>query len=94
MGIRPMPQVHSAVIRLEFREPEVEVRDEQVFEGLVRSVFTQRRKTLSNALKAFAADRGVDARAAIADAGLDGQRRPETLQLTELTRLADYFASA
>ena len=92
-AFRPMPQVYSAVIRLEFREPEVEVRDEQVFEGLVRSVFTQRRKTLSNALKAFAADRGVDARAAIADAGLDGQRRPETLQLTELARLADRFPS-
>jgi 16S rRNA (adenine1518-N6/adenine1519-N6)-dimethyltransferase len=92
-AFRPAPRVHSAVIRLEFHEPEVAVRDERVFEGLVRSIFTQRRKTLANALKPFAADRGVDARAAIADAGLDGQRRPETLQLTELARLADRFSS-
>ncbi len=92
-AFRPAPKVHSAVIRLEFHEPEVAVRDERVFEGLVRSIFTQRRKTLANALKPFAADRGVDARAAIGDAGLDGQRRPETLQLAELARLADRFPS-
>jgi hypothetical protein len=30
---------------------------------------------------------------ALAEAGVDGQRRPETLQLVELARLADVFAS-
>jgi len=92
-AFRPMPRVHSAVLRLDFHDVEIAMRDEAVFEAMVRSIFTQRRKTLSNALKPFADDRGTDARAAIAAAGLDGVRRPETLQLTELARLADIFPS-
>ena len=38
--------------------------------------------------------RGADAPAALAAAGIDGRRRPETLELVELVRLADVFASA
>ena len=57
-------------------------------------MFTQRRKTLSNALKPFGTAVGVDPVTALTEAGIDGQRRPETLQLVELARLADVFASA
>ena len=92
-AFRPAPRVQSAVLRLDFHAPDVTVRDEVTFESLVRSIFTQRRKTLSNALRRFAEDHQVDPRAAIRSAGLDGQRRPETLQLTELARLADVFPS-
>jgi len=35
-----------------------------------------------------------DSGAALDASGIDRRRRPETLQLTELARLADYFASA
>ena len=55
---------------------------------MVRSMFTQRRKTLSNALKPFAEDRGANARRALARAGSTGAP-PETLQLEEFARLAD-----
>jgi 16S rRNA (adenine1518-N6/adenine1519-N6)-dimethyltransferase len=92
-AFRPAPKVHSAVIGLTFHDPAVEMRDEPTFEALVRSIFTQRRKTLTNALGRFAAARGTTARDAIARAALDGTRRPETLQLTELARLADAFPS-
>ena len=92
-AFRPSPKVHSAVLRLDFHDLEIAMRDEPTFEALVRSIFTQRRKTLANALRRFADDRGVNAREAIARAGLDGMRRPETLQLTELARLADVFFS-
>jgi 16S rRNA (adenine1518-N6/adenine1519-N6)-dimethyltransferase len=92
-AFRPSPKVHSSVLRLEFHPPEVAVLDEETLEALVRSIFTQRRKTLGNALKPFAESRHVDPRAALAAASLDGQRRPETLQLTELARLADVFPS-
>jgi 16S rRNA (adenine1518-N6/adenine1519-N6)-dimethyltransferase len=92
-AFRPAPRVQSAVLRLEFHEPTVAVRDEAVFEQLVRSIFTQRRKTLANALKPFAEAHGMSAKTAIADAALDGTRRPETLQLTELARLAEIFPS-
>jgi 16S rRNA (adenine1518-N6/adenine1519-N6)-dimethyltransferase len=92
-AFRPMPKVHSAVIRLEFRAPSVVLSDEATFERLVRTVFTRRRKTIVNALKPFADARGVDARAAAAAAGIDGRRRPETLQLAEFARLADVFVT-
>ena len=57
-AFRPIPKVHSAVLRLDFRDPEVAMKDEATFERLVRSIFTQRRKTLLNALKPFAEERG------------------------------------
>ncbi|MGH9330387.1 MAG: 16S rRNA (adenine(1518)-N(6)/adenine(1519)-N(6))-dimethyltransferase RsmA [Vicinamibacterales bacterium] len=91
-AFRPPPKVWSAVVRLRFRAPKVEVQDKAVFEAVVKSIFTQRRKTLSNALKPFAAARGREAAATIAAAGLDGRRRPETLQLSELARLAAIFS--
>jgi 16S rRNA (adenine1518-N6/adenine1519-N6)-dimethyltransferase len=91
-AFRPMPKVQSAVVRLTFRAPAVAVADDKVLVQLVRSVFTQRRKTLSNALANFAASRGRDAKQALAAAGIDPSRRPETLQLVEFARLADSFA--
>jgi 16S rRNA (adenine1518-N6/adenine1519-N6)-dimethyltransferase len=88
-AFRPMPKVHSAVVRLTFRPPPVDVKDQKVLVELVRSVFTQRRKTLSNSLASFAEARGKNARAALTAAGIDPMRRPETLQLVEFARLAD-----
>ena len=93
-AFRPPPKVHSTVLRLRFRPPAVPVADERVFEAMVRSVFTQRRKTLGNALGPFARAHGQDAAAALAAAGIDARRRAETLQLSEFARLADVFASA
>ena len=93
-AFRPMPKVRSAVVRLTFRPPLVAVRDQTAFVELVRSIFTQRRKTLANALGPFAASRGMDPKAALGQAGIDSARRPETLQLIELTRLADVFSAS
>ena len=93
-AFRPPPKVSSAVLRLAFRPPRVSVSDEAVFTKMVRTMFTQRRKTLNNALKGFAEPFATSASEALARAGIDGRRRPETLQLVELARLADVFASA
>jgi len=90
-AFRPAPRVHSAVVRLAFRPPAVVVGDERRFEALVRSMFTQRRKMLGNALEAFAATHDTHAAEALRRAGLDPTRRPETLQLAEIARLADTF---
>ena len=92
-AFRPAPKVHSAVINLRFRPPAMALLDEPVFEAMVRAMFTQRRKTLANALAPYAASRNASAPHALAAAGIDPRRRPQTLQLTELARLADYFAS-
>jgi 16S rRNA (adenine1518-N6/adenine1519-N6)-dimethyltransferase len=93
-AFRPPPKVHSSVVRLGFRPPPFALADEAAFVAMVRSMFTQRRKALSNALRPYADSRGRSAAAALAGAGLDPRRRPETLQLAELARLADVFASS
>ena len=92
-AFRPSPKVHSTVVQLRFRPPAVPLADEPAFEAMVRSMFMQRRKTLVNALGPFAASRRAEAGVALDRASIDRRRRPETLQLTELARLADYFAS-
>ena len=91
-AFRPAPKVHSAVLSLRFRPPAVLLTDEPTFESLVRTIFTQRRKTLLNALRPFATVRNRDAGRTLADAGIDPSRRPETLHLAELARIADRFA--
>ena len=88
-AFRPPPKVWSSVIRLHFRPPSVPVRDRRRFENLVRSLFSQRRKMLGNALRPAASARGAVAAEALRDAGIDPTRRPETLHLEELARLAD-----
>ncbi|HEX6975480.1 MAG TPA: 16S rRNA (adenine(1518)-N(6)/adenine(1519)-N(6))-dimethyltransferase RsmA [Vicinamibacterales bacterium] len=92
-AFRPAPKVRSAVIKLRFRAPAIDLADEPEFEAMVRSMFTQRRKTLLNALRAYAGSRGAQPGEALTVAGIDPGRRAETLQLSELSRLADFFAS-
>ena len=93
-AFRPSPKVSSSLVRLRFHPPDPPIRSPQIFEALVQSVFTRRRKTLANALRACE-QRGVPSHlspsAALERAGLDGRRRPETLTIGEFGRLADVF---
>ena len=92
-AFRPPPKVHSAVVRLTFRPPTVQIGDHDVFVKMVRTMFTQRRKTVANALKPFGLDRGLAPLAPLAAAGIDPTRRPETLTLPEMARLANAFVA-
>ena len=87
-AFRPPPTVTSAVVRLVFRPPAVDVGDARVFERIVRGVFLQRRKTMMNALAPVAAS--LDRRPAdlIARAGVDPRVRPENLTLADFARLS------
>lgn len=91
-AFRPPPDVRSALIRLTFRPPLFQLKDAALFERMVRSMFTQRRKTLGNALGAFAAEIDTNPAHVLAAAGIDPRRRPETLEVIEIARLADTFA--
>ena len=91
-AFRPAPKVRSAVVRLVFRPPPPDVEHPALLMELVRSVFTQRRKMLSNALEPVASKRGRDAHAILVAAELDPRRRPETLELAEWARLTASFA--
>jgi 16S rRNA (adenine1518-N6/adenine1519-N6)-dimethyltransferase len=86
-AFRPMPEVTSAVVRLDFSSaPRLEIP--RAFSRLVRGIFTMRRKVLANALGPVAAGAGLESRALLEAAGIDGRRRPETLTVDELLRLA------
>jgi 16S rRNA (adenine1518-N6/adenine1519-N6)-dimethyltransferase len=88
-AFRPAPEVWSSIVRLHFRAPKVDVGDRRRFESLVRSLFSQRRKMLGNSAQPAAASRGKRAPDVLRAAAIDPRRRPETLHLEELARLAD-----
>lgn len=88
-AFRPAPEVHSAVIRLALHPPAPMPRDVAALRALVRAVFTRRRKTLTNALNAFSLPPGLTAADLVTRAGIDGRRRPETLDIAEFVRLSD-----
>lgn len=87
-AFRPPPKVTSAVVRLRFRPPAADVGDPPVFERVVRGIFLQRRKTMGNALKPVADSFGRSAPQLLEAAAIDPRRRPETLTLEEMARLA------
>jgi 16S rRNA (adenine1518-N6/adenine1519-N6)-dimethyltransferase len=93
-AFRPTPRVHSSVLRLKFRPPRIDVQDEALLDSVVRAVFGQRRKTMLNALRAFASTRGLDAAEILRQLDIDSRRRPETLSLAEFARLAATFEPA
>jgi 16S rRNA (adenine1518-N6/adenine1519-N6)-dimethyltransferase len=84
-AFRPVPKVQSAVVSLRFHPPAPQPRDPAGFAALTKAVFTRRRKTLANALLAYT----PAASAALKHVGLDGKRRPETLDIGEFVRLSD-----
>jgi len=92
-AFRPAPKVLSALVRLRFHPPLPTVASLQAFTGIVRAVFTRRRKTLANALHAVDTSGQRSFGPVLEDAGLDGRRRPETLTVAEFARLADAYAA-
>jgi 16S rRNA (adenine1518-N6/adenine1519-N6)-dimethyltransferase len=92
-AFRPPPKVLSSLVRLRFRAPNPPVNDPAMFARIVQAVFTRRRKTMANALLAMEDGRPLALRPveALAAAGLDPSRRPETLSIAEFARLADIY---
>ena len=85
-AFRPVPKVYSAVVHFKILErPPVKVKDRQFFFRVVKTAFSQRRKMLSNALRSL----GEDIKDKLAEAGIDSNRRAETLSIEEFARLSD-----
>ena len=97
----PRPNVDSAVIRLTCTGPEarVQVRDPAHMFRVIRAAFSQRRKTLVNALRNAADLRKPDGspytreevEQALEACGLQENIRGEKLGLAEYARLSDYL---
>ncbi|MEM1264367.1 MAG: 16S rRNA (adenine(1518)-N(6)/adenine(1519)-N(6))-dimethyltransferase RsmA [Pseudomonadota bacterium] len=78
----PPPKVASAVVALHSRQPVIEPSTAASFESIVRTAFSQRRKTLRRSLnKLMSAE-------AIQSAGVDPGARPETLAVEDFARLS------
>ena len=86
-AFNPAPKVESAVVRLTpLRPPPFAARDEALFARIVKTAFSQRRKTLRNSLSAFLAeaDLRVLAIAPIA--------RAQQLSVAQFVAIADYIS--
>lgn len=93
-AFRPAPKVESAVVRLTYRPPRFPLGAEGVYDDMLRSLFTRRRKVLDNAIIPFCEARAVAPDGILERAAIDGRRRAETLDLAELARLARVFTTA
>jgi len=88
----PKPKVDSTVLKMDIREePLYPLDNYDIFLKTVKTAFSKRRKTLANNLKDMnvARSKGVDVSALLDEAGIDGQRRGETLTVEEFGRLSN-----
>ncbi len=91
----PAPRVDSTVIRLRLLpdgQSRVPIDDHKHYSAVVHAAFSQRRKTLRNALRARYEVGAVDE--ALSATGIDGKRRGETLTIAEFGQLAAALAPA
>lgn len=85
----PAPEVTSAVVAMDVRnEPPVQVKEEKRFFTVVKTAFSQRRKTFANTLKSAGLSKEQIADI-LARSQIDGSRRGETMSLEEFARVAD-----
>jgi 16S rRNA (adenine1518-N6/adenine1519-N6)-dimethyltransferase len=89
----PPPRVDSAVLKIElFPEPLIPVKRIERFFQLCKAGFSQKRKTLRNSLSAGLRLPPDAAAQLLRAAGIDPQRRAETLSLAEWAQLLDVDA--
>ncbi len=87
----PPPKVSSAIVKMDIRKEQVfDVKDEKLLFLLVKKAFGHRRKTLLNALKGISGINDKEyVRRALESAGIDGNRRGESLSVEEFCKLAN-----
>lgn len=89
----PRPKVDSAVIRLDLRKQRpVDLIDEELFFQVIKGGFGQRRKTLHNALTGVRGKTKEEIAAVLAAAGIEPNRRAETLSIAEFAAIANTIA--
>jgi len=80
----PQPKVESAIVRLvPWRPLPHPVRNEALFETVVRHAFNQRRKTIRNTLRTLCEPQLLE------EAGVDPALRPENLGVSDYARICD-----
>jgi 16S rRNA (adenine1518-N6/adenine1519-N6)-dimethyltransferase len=88
-SFHPPPQVESSVVRLMPRsDPVVAPEDEAELRAFVQAAFGMRRKQIRRILREVASLSVAHAEAALDEAQIDGDARPETLTPADFARLA------
>lgn len=83
-AFKPRPKVDSVVLYLiPYRNPPHPVHSPEAFEKVVRVAFSQRRKTLRNALKSLIQEKQI------VKLGIDPKLRPEQLDIGAYTKLSE-----
>ena len=80
----PAPKVNSAFVRLSPKHDILPLQDEQLFKKVVRVAFSQRRKTLRNALKSYLTE--------LPESGLNLNARPEELRVEDYVALSNQLS--
>ena len=83
-AFEPRPRVHSMVVRLT-PDSRYRLRRPNAFDRVVRQAFSQRRKTIANAL------RGLANKEQITTAGIDPTLRPEQIDVEAYLHLSDHL---
>jgi len=88
----PVPKVDSAVVRIDLSpQPLIPNPLLPLFFRLAKAGFSQKRKTLRNSLAGGLRLTPAQAANMLLAAGIDPQRRAETLSLEEWSRLTEYY---
>jgi len=95
-SFRPKPQVRSWVVRITPHEPPYPIADREVYAGVVRVLFSHRRKTVRKGLRSGKDTFSPEAiERTIADLPDDLlQRRPEDLTLEEFALIANKMSGS
>lgn len=88
-AFHPPPKVHSAVVTLVLKRDRLPAELDAKLVAVARAGFSARRKTLKNSLAGGLGTSSAEADAILTRAGIEPQRRAETLSLLELTRIAE-----
>ena len=90
----PVPKVDSSVVRVDFYpEPRIPTPELEAFFRLAKAGFSQKRKTLRNALAAGLGWPAKRVEQMLNTASVDSRRRAETLDLDEWHRLVSAYLS-
>lgn len=87
-AFRPPPKVESAIVRMvPLRQKNPAAQDESLFAKVVATAFTQRRKTLRNALSRLLSAEDLT------QLGIDPGLRPEVLSVADYVRIANRLSA-
>lgn len=88
-NFNPIPEVDSCVINLEIREkPPVILKDEKKFFNLIKSAFSQRRKTINNSFMGVGKSKD-EIKKILEDLNISSNLRAENLSIEEFAEISN-----